>query len=113
MKETKQSDAPDVKVPRPPAPGVDRGTRLLRIGMIALVVFGLQWRFAEPSDVAAHRERFATPWAMMALLPVLGLGAWAYEVTGRARLDFKADVIWGVLLATTVYLAITALTLLT
>ena len=85
----------------------DRGTRRLRISMVALIVFGLEWRFAEPSEVAAHGERFAIPWAMAALLPVFALAAWAYEVTGRGGLDFKADLVWGVLIATVAYLATT------
>jgi hypothetical protein len=88
-----------------------RGTRWLRVSMVALIVFGLEWRFADPSSVAAHGERFAIPWAMAALLPVFALGAWAYEVTGRGGLDFKADLIWGVLIATLGYLAATVIVL--
>jgi hypothetical protein len=86
----------------------DRGTRSLRISMAALIVFGLEWRFAEPSAVVTDGARFAIPWAMAALLPVFALAAWAYEATGRGGLDFKTDLVWGVLIATVAYLAATA-----
>jgi hypothetical protein len=91
----------------PIAPTSSRATRLLRIGMIALVVFGLEWRLANPNDIAAHADLYATPWAMLALLPIFALGAWTYEATGRGGGDTKGDVVWGVLVALTVYLGLT------
>lgn len=85
-----------------------RSTRVFRIGLVAALVFAVSWRLANPSDIAADADLYATPWAMLALLPVFALGAWTYEVTGRGNVDVKGDVMWGVLLALTVYLALTA-----
>jgi len=105
----------DKKKPSPDTTGIiplrsssSRTTRLIRIAMIAAVVFGVSWRLANPADIAADADLYATPWAMLALLPVFALGAWTYEVTGRGEVDVKGDVIWGVLLALTAYLGLTA-----
>lgn len=74
--------------------------------MIALVIFGVSWRLANPNDIAADADLYATPWAMVALLPVFALGVWTYEVTGRGG-DTKGDLVWGVLIALTAYLGLT------
>lgn len=84
-----------------------RATRQLRIGMIAAIVFGISWRLADPAAIAADADLYATPWAMLALLPVFALGAWTYEITGRGNVDAKADIVWGVLIAITAYLGLT------
>ncbi len=75
--------------------------------MIAIAVFGVSWRLAEPAAVAKDADLYATPWAMLALLPIFALGAWTYEVTGRGGLDLKGDIVWGVLIALTGYLGLT------
>jgi len=104
----------DRKAPTGSAPDIvplrrasTRATRQLRIGLIAMLVFGFSWRFAEPTAIAADPDLYATPWAMLVLLPVFALGAWTYEVTGRGGIDAKADVAWGVMIALTAYLALT------
>jgi hypothetical protein len=84
-----------------------RASRVLRIGLVAAIVFGISWRLANPNDIAKDADLYATPWAMLALLPVFALGAWAYEVTGRGKVEVKADVVWGVLIALTLYLGLT------
>ena len=85
-----------------------RASRALRITLVAMIVFGVSWRMANPNDIAKDAHLYATPWAMLALLPVFALGAWTYEVTGRAGADVKADVVWGVLIALGAYLGLTA-----
>jgi hypothetical protein len=84
-----------------------RATRRLRIWLIAAIVFGFSWRLADPAAIAADADLYATPWAMLALLPVFALGAWTYEITGRGNIDVKADIVWGVLIALTAYLGLT------
>lgn len=86
-------------------------TSRLRSALVFAVVLALEWRFADPATVATHPDRFATPWAMAALLPIFALGLWAYGVTAEEHPskpggDFKVDVLRGVLAATVVYLAI-------
>lgn len=85
---------------------------MLRIALIALVVFGLQWRFADPLTIVEDPERSAIPWAMAALLPIFGLGAWTYEVVASQAGGFKADALWAVFVATLFYLATVAATVL-
>ena len=84
-----------------------RASRALRITLVAAIVFGVSWRLANPNDIARDADLYATPWAMLALLPVFALGAWTYEVTGRGTVDVKADVVWGVLVALGSYLGLT------
>lgn len=84
-----------------------RATRSMRISLVASLVFGVAWRLANPNDIAADVDLYATPWAMLALLPVFALGAWTYEVTGRGDVDAKGDIVWGVLIALTFYLGVT------
>ena len=81
-----------------------RATRLLRIALTALVAFGFEWRLAGPKVLEAQPEISAIPYALLALSPVFALGAWAYEVTSSGELDFKADLLWGLLIATLAYL---------
>ena len=79
---------------------------MLRISLIGLVVFGLQWRFANPLTIGQDAERSAIPWAMAALLPIFGLGAWTYEMTAAGDDRSKADGLWAVFVATLFYLAV-------
>lgn len=86
-------------------------TSRLRTGLVFAVVLALQWRFADPATVANDPVRFATPWAMAALVPIFALGLWAYGVTAEDHPqkpggDFKVDALRGVLAATCVYLAV-------
>ena len=83
-----------------------RATRVLRSALVFLVVLGLERRFADPAEVATGPARLGTPWAMLALLPVFGLGLWTYEMTSDGGPDFKSDLLWGVFLATACYVAI-------
>jgi len=84
---------------------------MMRVALVALVVFGLQWRFADPLTIIADAERSAIPWAMAALLPIFALGAWTYEVAAVETGGFKADALWGLLAATVCYLATVVATL--
>ena len=59
---------------------------------------------ANPDVLAHNPESLAIPYAIAALVPVIGLGAWAYEATSDGKLDIKSDVLWGVLFATICYL---------
>ena len=88
-------------------------TSRLRSAIVFAVVLALEWRFADPATVGSDPVRFAIPWAMAALLPIFGLGLWAYGVTAEEHPpkpggDFKVDALRGLLAATCVYLAIFA-----
>ena len=83
--------------------GEDRLTRLVRIALIAIVLFALEWRLMEPGRVAADPELRPMPWAILALLAPMALGVWAFELASRERRGFHADFLWGVLVASLAY----------
>ena len=40
-----------------------RASRALRITLVAMIVFGVSWRMANPNDIAKDAHLYATPWA--------------------------------------------------
>jgi hypothetical protein len=90
----------------PPQIAGQRATRVLRIAAMAVVVAGAEWRLADPHKIAATPELRGLPWALLAILFPLALGAWAFSVTGTGKPTFKEDLMWAVLAGTLVYLAL-------
>ncbi|TFH21095.1 MAG: hypothetical protein E4H03_11160 [Myxococcales bacterium] len=83
--------------------GSDRLTRLVRISLITIVQFALEWRLMDPGRIATAPELRPMPWAILALLVPTALGVWAFELATRERAGFKADFLWGVLVASLAY----------
>jgi hypothetical protein len=46
------------------------------------------------------------PWAMLALLVPVAIGAWAFEVAAKHRSPVKSDVLWSVLCGTLAYMIV-------
>jgi len=85
--------------------GDDVLTRLVRISLIAVVLFALEWRLMDPGAIAANPELRPMPWAILALLAPMALGVWTFELAMRERAGFKADFLWAVLVASLAYVA--------
>lgn len=85
------------------ASGDDRLTRLVRIVLVCLVVFAIEWRLADPNVVAADPALRPMPWAVLALLAPMALGVWTFELATRERPGPQADLLWGVLIASLGY----------
>jgi len=77
--------------------------RTLRIAAVAVLVLGIEWRLAEPSVVAGDPQRWAIPWAMLAVMVPVALGVWVFEGDKRRNLGFRLDLLWGLLIGTLSY----------
>jgi hypothetical protein len=77
--------------------------RILKVTAMAAVVLALEWKLVDPVAIASDPQRFAIPWAMLALSVPLSIGVWAFEVTSQGRSEPKVDALWAVLLGTFVY----------
>ena len=73
---------------------------------MAILVVGIEWRLADPRSVAATPELRGLPWALLAILFPLALGAWTFCVTSTGKPTLKEDLIWAVLVGTLVYLGV-------
>ncbi len=89
----------------PSAPRVrdDVATGVLRAACIALIVFGIEWRMADPYVIASHPQLWPLPWSMLFMMLPVALGAWAFQVTSEGRPGFKVDLLRGVLAGTLAY----------
>lgn len=87
-----------------------RGGRVMRVAAFAAVVFGVEWRFADPLAIAADPTLWATPYAMLFLCVPVALGVWTYSVTAVGEPGIRVDALWGVLVGTLGYVGLTFLT---
>ncbi len=78
-------------------------TRIVRIVLIALVVYAIEWRMLDPQTVSADPNLRPMPWAILALLAPMAIGVWAFELATRDRPGTKTDALWGVLGASLAY----------
>jgi hypothetical protein len=78
-------------------------TRIVRIVLIALVVYAVEWRMLNPQTVSADPNLRPMPWAILALLAPMAIGVWAFELATRDRPGTKTDALWGVLGASLAY----------
>lgn len=78
-------------------------TRIVRIVLIALVVYAIEWRMLDPQTVSADPNLRPMPWAILALLAPMAIGVWAFEIATRDRPGTKTDALWGVLGASLAY----------
>jgi len=86
------------------APAADNPlTRIVRIVLIALVVYAVEWRMLNPQTVSADPNLRPMPWAILALLAPMAIGVWAFELATRDRPGTKTDALWGVLGASLAY----------
>lgn len=83
-----------------------KATRLLRAAAIGLVVFGIEWRMADPYEIAVHPQLWPLPFSMLFMMLPVALGVWAFEVTSGGRPGFKVDALRGILLGTLSYVAV-------
>jgi len=90
--------------------GEATAARVFRITLVSSVVLGIEWSIANPSAVAASTDLGPLPWALLALLVPVALGAWAFEMTAAGRGSrFHPDYLWGVLLGTLCYVVVSLL----
>jgi hypothetical protein len=89
-----------------PFPAGGRATRLLRAAVVAVVVFGVEWRMADPHVIAVHPQLWPLPLSMLFMMVPVALGVWAYEAVAEGNPGFKVDLLRGILGGTLGYVAL-------
>ncbi len=74
--------------------------RAPRIGLLAFVVFAVEWRLLGAGAGVDETLQRVLPWSLAALLVPVAIGAWAFDVTSSAARPLKADLLWAVVIAT-------------
>ncbi len=90
-------------------PTPERAGRVIRVALVAFIVLGLEWRLAHPARIANDPDLWPTPWAMLFILVPVALGIWAFEATSQGRPGLKVDGLWGLLVGTLCYVALSIL----
>ncbi|MFT4569491.1 MAG: hypothetical protein ACI8TX_002557 [Hyphomicrobiaceae bacterium] len=104
---TDQNSTDPVSIPpAAPLPAGSNATRLLQAAAIAVVVFGIEWRMADPYAIALDPQLWPLPYSMLFMMLPVALGAWAFEATSNGKPGFRVDALRGILAGTLSYVAL-------